>query len=172
MESDSAFSNSSFLQGFSDGLQKVAAKNYMAWLHKDAADYSKKLVNKFGEPNEKSDRYMVWHNTEGFKKIYIVDESIPHGFPGEHRDFVYSTREMQVPPELHEDFAKVTGSIIIDGLKGEVTARCGALIKNAVTLGFVEDVLSGKTKPTKDEYAKRINNDIVPDWYRDTMKEK
>ena len=51
-----------------------------------------------------------------------------------------------------------SGSILIDQLKGEVTARCHFIIKNAVTLGFVEDVIAGKISPggARDEYAKRI----------------
>ena len=53
-------------------------------------------------------------------------------------------------------FAGVTGSIIIDGLKGEATARCGDLVANDVTLNFVLDAIDGKTEPTKEEYAKRI----------------
>ena len=50
----------------------------------------------------------------------------------------------------------MTGSIIVDGLKGEVTARCGDLVANDITLQFVLDSINGKIEPTKDEYAKRI----------------
>ena len=57
---------------------------------------------------------------------------------------------------MFEDFAKVTGSIIIDGLKGTVTARCGDLVANDVTINFVLDVVAGKTEPSRDEYKKRI----------------
>ena len=46
--------------------------------------------------------------------------------------------------------------IIVDGLKGEVTARCGDLIANDVTLNFVVDSINGNTIPSKEEYAKRI----------------
>ncbi len=54
------------------------------------------------------------------------------------------------------DFAGVTGSIIIDGLKGEVTARFGDLVANDVTLNFVIDCINGNAIPSKEEYAKRI----------------
>jgi hypothetical protein len=77
-------------------------------------------------------------------------------------DFLYGTKDIEVPDKLHDDLARVTGSIIIDGLKGEVTARCGMMVKNAVTLGFVEDVVRNKINPNKDEYARRIKNNIVP----------
>jgi hypothetical protein len=61
-----------------------------------------------------------------------------------------------IPTQLFEDFAKVTGSIIIDGLKGTVTARCGDLVANDVTIKFVLDVVAGDIKPDKEIYAKRI----------------
>ena len=50
----------------------------------------------------------------------------------------------------------MTGSIIIDGLKGTVTARCGDLVANDKTINFVLDVVKGNTEATKEEYAKRI----------------
>ena len=61
--------------------------------------------------------------------------------------------------ELFKQFAGVTGSIIIDGLKGTITARCGDLVANDITINFVLDVVAGKIKPDKEEYAKRILGD-------------
>ena len=45
---------------------------------------------------------------------------------------------------------------IIDGLKGEATARCGDTVANDVTLQFVLDSIDGKIEPTKEEYKNRI----------------
>ena len=58
-------------------------------------------------------------------------------------------------------------------MKEEVTARCHYLIKNAVTLGFVEDVVANKISDNeaRDEYARRIKNNITPDWYDDPLDE-
>ena len=62
---------------------------------------------------------------------------------------------------------------MVDQLKGEVTARCHYLIKNAVTLGFVDDVVADKIPDDKarNEYAKRIKNNITPDWFDDPLDE-
>ena len=93
-----------------------------------------------------------------------------------HKDYVYSTRKIAVPPKFASVFANVTESIIIDGLKKEVTARCGALIKNAVTLGFVEDMIKGKISSSvpaaKKEYSKRIMGNITPKWFKDVAMDK
>ena len=61
-----------------------------------------------------------------------------------------------IEPDLVGKFAGVTGSIIVDGLKGEVTARCGDTVANDVTLNFVLDCINGKAEPSKEEYGNRI----------------
>jgi hypothetical protein len=52
--------------------------------------------------------------------------------------------------------ANCSESILIDHLKNEVGARCASLAANAVTLNFVMDVVAGRTRPSPDEYEKRI----------------
>ena len=99
-------------------------------------------------------------------KLYILDESIAHSFPANHTDYCYSTLKIPqiqakdgkstINPELVGKFAGVTGSIIIDGLKGEATARCGDTVANDVTLNFVLDSINGKIEPSKEEYGNRI----------------
>ncbi len=66
-----------------------------------------------------------------------------------------------------------SGSIINDGLKGEVTARCGTLYANAVTLGFVEDLAKGKIAPeaVHETYAEYILNGKLPKWYKNKLSE-
>lgn len=122
-------------------------------------------------PDYGRDEIVGWRNIAGFRRVEIRDEAIPHNFPVRHKDFVYSSRKIFVPAHYYDDFARITGSIIIDGLRQEVTARCGALVKNAVTLGFVEDVARGKVKPTKAEYSRRILGNVTPSWYKDELGE-
>jgi hypothetical protein len=153
------------------------------WSNKEAYDYMIKMEEVYGRPS-----YVIHGTIACFdfpigKIIYtkIKDEQIFHAFPMPHTDFLYSTMEIEkwqtdtgkhkVPPELIKKFASVTGSIIIDPLKGQVTARCGKLIKNAVTLGFVEDGIKKPSIITPAQYAKRIKNNITPPWYVDMMGE-
>jgi hypothetical protein len=148
------------------------------WSNKDAQDYASQLIEKYGEPKVKGDKMLLWEDVdlideENYQykikkvdKIYILDESIDHSFPADHIDYCYSTLKIPqiqakngkstIKPELVGKFAGVTGSIIVDGLKGEVTARCGDLVANDVTLNFVLDAINNKVEPTKDEYADRI----------------
>ena len=148
------------------------------WKNKKAQDYASKLIEKYGEPDVKGGEMLLWEklklvDEENYKykvkkvdKLYIIDESISHSFPAEHIDYCYSVLKISeiqakdgqstINPKLVGDFAGVTGSIIIDGLKGEATARCGDTVANDVTLNFVLDCINGNTEPTKEEYSKRI----------------
>ena len=148
------------------------------WENQKAQEYASVLLEKYGEPKVKGGKMLLWEDVtlideEKYKykvkkidKMYIIDESIPHSFPADHIDYCYSTLKIPqiqakngastIKPELVGKFAGVTGSIIVDGLKGEVTARCGDLVANDVTLSFVLDSIDGKIEPSKETYAKSI----------------
>ena len=160
-------------------LSELLKEERGTFQNKDADAYLNELIDLIGEPTYKSDKEYGWYDVKLPKqygkyemlitevdKVYIIDESVPHSFPAEHRDFCYTTYSVPewqqdegkhiIDTDLFEKFAGVTGSIIIDGLKGTVTARCGDLVANDKTINFVLDVVRGKAEATKDEYAKRI----------------
>lgn len=142
------------------------------WRNPEAFKYAQKLRTKFGKPDFMNQHMAFWNQKSGFNEIFVKDESVPHSFPMPHLDFVYSTIEQPLEPDTIGKLAAVTGSIIVDGLKGQVTARCGMLMKNAVTLGFVQDVARGNISgDLKKEYSRRIKGNIAPDWYKDEMRE-
>ncbi len=148
------------------------------WKNKKAQEYASLLIDKYGNPDVEGDEMLLWEDVtlideEKYKykikkidKLYILDENIAHSYPAPHFDYCYSTIAIPqiqakegrstIEPELVGKFAGVTGSIIIDGLKGEATARCGDTVANDVTLQFVIDSIDGKIEPTKEEYKNRI----------------
>ena len=163
---------------FEQENEKKIHKLVSTWKNKKAQVYASLLIDKYGEPDTKGDEMLLWKNVklideEKYKyqiknidKLYIIDESIPHSFPADHIDYCYSTIKIPkiqakdgrstIEPDLVGKFTGVTGSIIIDGLKGEATARCGDTVANDVTLNFVLDCINGNAIPSKEEYAKRI----------------
>ena len=147
------------------------------WEHEDAANYAKVLIEKYGEPDEYSENQMTWRDISQFDETVVKDESVPHDSPKPHRDFVYSTIELEVPEELVQTFAAASESILIDRLKNTVTARCGDIEANAITLGFVQDVVRGEEpsdpEEAKEEYNGRILKGILPSWFKhDQMTEE
>ena len=149
------------------------------WKHDDAKGYAEKLIKKYGQPDEVTETMLKWNSLGSFGKgereTYIIDESIPHAFPKPHRDYVYTVMNIKVPSDMLDTLGHVTGSIIYDGLKEEVTARCGSLYANAATLGFVRDMVEGKVTTDKDgakkEYADRIAKDPLTKTYDNKMDE-
>jgi hypothetical protein len=139
------------------------------WKHQEPKAYVDQLSQAFGPPDVLASDRAVWvGKMPGLLEVEVKDEWIAHAHPRPHHDFVYATREMKVPPEVVDDLAKVSGSIIVDGLADTVTARCGSLLANAVTLDFVEDVAKGQIpRPKmKAEYRKRIMANEAPPWWR------
>ena len=136
------------------------------WKNKGPADAVRRLTRSYGPPDNKNNKEAVWNGVGGVDKIIIKDESIKHSFPKPHRDYLYSIKKIKVNPNHQDDYARVTGSIIIDKLKGTVEARCQDEDKNASTLLFVEDGEAGRVQITKAEYSRYILTDKFPRWYK------
>ena len=156
-------------------LNEEKAKDVLSnWEHKDAAKYAQQLVDEYGEPDVVADSMLLWHaGISEFTQTYVKDESVPHDSPKPHHDYVYSTMEIDIPEDLMEAVAKASESIIVDQLKNEVTARCGDINANAITLGFVQKLIAGDIKPEDavEEYKKHILEGIYPDWFKDKVDE-
>ena len=118
---------------------------------------------------------VLWKDSiSEFDQVYVKDESIPHDTPKPHHDFVYSTMTIDIPENLMEAVAKASESIIVDQLKNEVTARCGDIIANAITLGFVQKLVAGEIRPevAEEEYKKYILEGNIPDWFKNELEKK
>jgi len=141
--------------------------------HEDAAKYGYKLCETYGEPDEYFEGFLCWEGISEFDKVWIKDESVPHSFPKDHRDYLYSSAEIEFTPDDVATWAYVTGSIIADGLKQEVTVRCSGLIMNAISLQFAEDVTTGKAPrdklKAKAEYGRRIMERKAPSWFENEI---
>jgi len=163
------------MRAFHDELEKMSERSfYFSWKHTLPRKTAKRYVDVFGPPDETGEGFAKWNDIANFGGPTIIkDEEITHTKPVKHIDFVYSTRPIRVPARKVGVLAKSSGSIMVDQLKGEVTARCHYLIKNAVTLGFVEDVVAGKIPDGKarGEYARRIKNNTYPSWFSDPLDE-
>ena len=154
--------------------QMEAEDSLKNWKHDDAKSFAEGLIKKYGKPDEVTKTMVKWYKLQpgggvfgsDARETYVVDESIPHSFPDPHRDFCYTVMEIKVPSHLLDTLGHVTGSIVYDGLKETVTARCGSLEANALTLQFVKDLVSGKIENDNDiakkTYADRIRNGPFP----------
>ena len=147
---------------------------FLTWKHTLPKETIIKYFFNFGFPYNVSKDSVTWKNIGGFDKTWVLDERIEHTHPIDHIDFVYSTLKIPgIKPEHVCIIAQATGSIFIDMLKEEATARCHYLVKNAVSLGFVQDVVDGKItiEDSREEYGRRILNNVYLDWFKDPLNE-
>ena len=135
----------------------VQAKQLLqVWKNKDPAGYALHLMKTFGIPDDITENIAIWYEKDGFKRIEIKDEYVMHTSPVPHYDYCYCYIDLAVPHNLSSALADCSESILLDHLKHEVGARCASLAANAVTINFVMDVVTNKTKPTREEYERRI----------------
>lgn len=169
-----------------DDCEKMSGDHHFdGWKHKEAAKYATKIAKEYGPPSESSKHAAKWYDVCGLYCLLIMDEAVAHAYPMDHNDFCYGTRKIQVEtkpgygvfkpegglePGIVSDFAKITGSVQFDGLKGEVCARCGNIEAVVKTLAFVEEVIEGKTKCSRDAYARAVEGEKMPEWYDDAKK--
>ena len=88
---------------FGEPLPKLQI-NEGVFQNQDADKYLTELTELLGEPTYQSDKEHGWYDvtlpetygkykmlTTKVDKVYIVDESVKHSFPADHRDYVYTT---------------------------------------------------------------------------------
>ncbi|MEX1048404.1 MAG: hypothetical protein WED15_02665 [Akkermansiaceae bacterium] len=119
----------------------------------DAREAAENMIEKYGRPQEVTEQRLIWHNQGEWKRTEVVNEAIPHNFPKPHKDMLYQTISYAVPEDKVGEVAALSGSIIVDRVKGEVTARCDAEKANFLSLNLVHDIVQGNKSP---EEARRI----------------
>jgi hypothetical protein len=143
----------------------VARQVVNNWKNEMPQKYALKLLQEFGAPNYVTMSSLTWLNPHpNIQRISIVNEKIFHDSPVRHYDFVYSTANIATTPAQACMLQFISGSILVDQLKKEITARCSSLVKNQITLGFVYDYTTGRLHGSKEqlqaEYKRRIINNI------------
>lgn len=99
---------------------------------------------KYGEPHERSDGALVWHNTGPFRRTIVFKDQIPHRFPRPHYDVVEQSVDYGVPVSRYDDLARFDGSLRPDRTTGQLAARGQSERENILALNLAHELLSGK----------------------------
>lgn len=110
----------------------------------DSQKAAKKVMAKYGAPNEATASMLVWHNNGPWKRTVASRTSTPHMFPGPHPDSVEQVISYRVPLDKYDDLARYDGSVTVDRTKGELAARCDLEEMNLLALNLAHDVITGK----------------------------
>ena len=102
------------------------------------------VLDKYGEPHEATDSYLLWHGVGPWKRIVASKTFWEHEFPAPHFDSVESVLDYRVPTEAFTPLAEFDGSVIAERTAGEVSARCHDEEANNLALNLVHDIVTGE----------------------------
>jgi hypothetical protein len=144
------------------GLPTHCSKDSCTWIpEKKCEDDKCKYI---GKNKEKEIGQLTY-----VKEITMRNEQIKHDRPIKHIDFVYSTADIKTNEKQACLLNLSSRSIINDQLKGEITARCGHINKNQITLGFANNAASENSKLTivnvKSEYENSIRHNRMTEKF-------
>lgn len=110
--------------------------------------------------NKKGGVVIYDYPNEWILKHMLQDEMVEHCVPSKHYDYLYTSVNIAIPADKVMLVQSISGSVLLDLLKNEVTVRCGDTTANYATLRTVVDVIIGNyTREQINElYTKNINN--------------
>ncbi len=119
-------------------------------------EVAKKMIQKYGTPQEITSTRLVWHNNGPWLKTELVNEEIEHNFPMPHKDMLKQTIRFQVPTDKLAQLGEYDGSVIVDRTPGEISARCDKEPMNFMALNLANDIITSKKSvaEARDYYAK------------------
>ncbi len=126
------------------GAARPSAEEIIAKWKQGPQETARKLIQKYGQPQEMTDNRLIWHDNGPWKRTEIVNEEIPHSFPKPHKDYLKQVINYKVPPEKFDELAQFDGSVIVDRTKGELAARCHMEDANFLALNLAAEIASGK----------------------------
>ena len=121
----------------------MASSVIPAWPAK-SQEVAKKMIAKYGQPNEVTASMLVWDSNGPWKRTIVYRDPIPHNFPVPHPDMLEQFVDYRVPVEKYSDLAAYDGSVIAERTKGEMSARCDKEEMNMLALNLAHDISTGK----------------------------
>ena len=143
-------------------LYKTPLFSISNWRHLPAIEEYLKLLGKYGEPTGVTNfpgGMVIWLDVPlPFIEIVLKDESIRHGKPEHHCDYLYSSMRFYIPLDKIQAIYSISESIIYDQLAQKLTARCHFMAANTTTLYLVTGVVTGEItlEFAKNNYGESI----------------
>ena len=107
---------------------------------------ARQMIGLYGQPDEITDRRLIWHNNGPWKRSVLINEEIPHRFPEPHHDSLLQSIAYRVPPEVATQLLQFDGSIVIERTRGELAARCDSERANYLALNLAHEIIIGKKR--------------------------
>ncbi len=114
------------------------------WQNGAAVESARETLEKYGMPDEVTEKRFIWHNNGPWKRTMVVDEAIPHHYPKEHTDSLYQVIPYRINRDKACDALKFDGSVLIDAVKGEIGSRCDKEKANFMTTNMAVEIMEGR----------------------------
>ncbi len=118
-------------------------------------EVARKVIAKYGQPNEATAHMLVWHNNGPWRHTVVYRDVVQHDFPMPHPDLLEQFIDYRVPVAKFSDLAAYDGSVIVERTKGVISARCDKEEMNFLALNLANDIVTGKrsVKDARKFYA-------------------
>lgn len=147
---------SSILQA--QGSAAPGAQQVIASWKATPQEVAKKMIAKYGQPQEVTANRLIWHDNGPWKFTELVNEEIPHDFPVPHKDMLYQAINYRIKPDTADALLEYDGSLVLERTKGEMGARCDKEEANFLALNLANDVATGRKSPAD---ARRFYADTI-----------
>lgn len=137
--------------------ERTAAEILAGW-PEESREAAQLVIDKYGEPHEATESYLVWHKTGPWSRIVASKAFYKHNFPRPHYDSVECFIDYRVPLEKYSAIAQFDGSVVIERTTGEVSARCHDEEANSLALNLMHDMVTGakSVQEAREYYAKEV----------------
>lgn len=104
---------------------------------------ARRLIEKYGLPNEAADSQLTWFNNGPWRKTVVYRDVVRHDFPDQHLDFLQQWVAYRVPPAKFDALGRLDGSLQIDRTAGLLSSKCDSEERNLLALNLANDVVRG-----------------------------
>jgi hypothetical protein len=136
-------------------VSEESVQKYIADWPEASKEAASDMMEKYGLPEDITEKTLVWYNTAPFKRTTVTKEEVTQFFPVLHSDVLIQTVDYKVPSEKVTDLFKFDGSLIIDRTKGEISARNDQEAMNILALNLAHQIVQGgmTVKEARREYS-------------------
>lgn len=124
--------------------QIMSADSTIASWPKTPQEVAKKMIAKYGQPNEVTPTMLMWHGNGPWKHTMVFKDEVQHDFPAPHTDLLQQSIDYKVPLDKYDDLAMYDGSVVVERTNGMISARCDLEEANFLALNLANDVATGK----------------------------
>jgi hypothetical protein len=103
-----------------------------------------KLADKYGAPQEVTDSQITWYFNGPWKRTTVYSMEAPFDFPVAHTEYIEQVIDARVPADKVAALDEFNGSLFVDSLQGELTARGDSEEMNILTLNLAGDILNNR----------------------------